>query len=105
MKRIKLLSLIVVFIAVMFASCEETYEGGGNGGNSGSGGLLSNDCYCVASGMISVGLYSEGEPTIVNFEGDCADATWEDLPAEWQELYPAEDVDALGLTLTCQENY
>ena len=101
MKKIKILTLIAVFIA-LFAGCEETYEGGGNGGNGGNGSFFSNDCYCEASGgMISVGLYSEGEPTIVDFEGDCADATWEDLPAEWQELYPAEDCEYLGLTITC----
>lgn len=105
MKRFKLLSLIAV-TAVMFAGCEETYEGGGNNENGGSGGIFYNDCYCtISADMTSVPLYTESEPTIVNFEGDCADATCQDLPAETQELWPCEDIDALGLTLTCEENY
>ena len=105
MKRFKLLSLIAV-TAVMFAGCEETYEGGGNNENGGSGGIFYNDCYCtISSDMAIVQLYTESEPTIVNFEGDCADATCQDLPAEWQELYPCEDVYDLGLTLTCESNY
>jgi hypothetical protein len=53
----------------MFAGCEETYEGGGNNENGGSGGIFYNDCYCtISSDMVSVSLYTESEPTIVNFE-------------------------------------
>lgn len=105
MKKINFLSLIAVF-AIMFAGCEETYEGGGNNENGGSGGIFSNDCYCtISSDMMSNQLYTESEPTIVNFEGDCADATCQDLPAEWQELYPCEGVSYLGLTVTCESNY
>lgn len=105
MKKLRFLTMIATF-AVMFAGCEETYQGGGNGGNGGLSDPFSNDCYCtISSDFVSNPLYTESEPTIVNFEGDCADATCQDLPAEWQELYPCEDVDALGLTLTCQENY
>ncbi len=103
MKRFKLLSLIAV-AAVMFAGCEETYEGGGNGGNGGNSGIFYNDCDCtISSGFALNELFTEEEPTIVNFEGDCADATCEDLPVEWQELYPCEDVYNLGLTISCVE--
>lgn len=105
MKRFKLLSLIAV-TAVMFAGCEETYEGGGNNENGGSGGIFYNDCYCtISSEMFENPLYTESEPTIVNFEGDCADVTCQDLPAEWQELYPCEEIFDLGLTLICESNY
>jgi hypothetical protein len=101
MKKLRFLTMIATF-AVMFAGCEETYQGGGNGGNGGSSGLFSNDCYCeVSSDMVSAPLYDEGEPTIVDFEGDCSEATCYDLPAETQELWPCEDLEAMGLTLTC----
>ena len=108
MKKFRFLTLMAIFIA-LFTSCEEIeewYQGGGNGGNGGSGGSFSNDCYCEASSdMASMPLYGEGEPTIVNFEGDCADATWWDLTGEWAEQFPAAECEDLGLTITCSQNY
>ena len=101
MKKIKILTLIAVFIA-LFASCEETYEGGGNGGNGGNGSFFSNDCYCTVSGdMVNCPLYTESEPTIEDFEGDCADATWSDLPLELQSAWLDENGDAADLIITC----
>ncbi|MBO7225893.1 MAG: hypothetical protein J6V35_08295 [Bacteroidales bacterium] len=104
MKKFRFLTLMAIFIA-LFTSCEELEEWYQGDENVGSSGHFSNDCYCEASGdMASLSLYGEGEPTIVNFEGDCADATWWDLTGEWAELFPAEECENLGLTLTC-ENY
>lgn len=101
MKKIKILTLIAVFIA-LFASCEETYEGGGNGGNGGNGSFFSNDCYCtVSSDMLSVDLFTPSEPTIEDFEGDCTDATWSDLPLELQSAWLDENGDAADLIITC----
>lgn len=102
MKKFRFLTLMAIFIA-LFTSCEEWYQGVEIVGSSGP---FSNDCYCEASSdMASMPLYGEGEPTIVNFEGDCADATWWDLTGEWAELFPAEECEDLGLTITCSQNY
>lgn len=63
-----------------------------------------SDCDCTAvAEMAENPLYTEEEATLVEFQGTCDQVTWADLTGTWAELYPAEDSEAAGFTLSCVE--
>ena len=63
-----------------------------------------SDCDCTAtSPLMSNELFTEEAATLVEFQGTCDQVTFEDLTGEWAELYPAADMESLGITLSCVE--
>ena len=63
-----------------------------------------SDCNCRVSGdMVDVPLFTDEQATLVEFEGNCEEATWTDLSQELQNSWLDENGDAGGLTLSCVE--
>lgn len=63
-----------------------------------------SDCNCRVSGdMTDVPLFTDEQATLVEFEGNCEEATWTDLSQELQNSWLDETGNPGNLTLSCEE--